>query len=422
MKLADLPKSEKSRASDEAAINKLYRDINTGALRRKRGAGADFDDLDDSDDDAEARQRRRRREFARMRKALFESDSNVGKIAEDPKKAAFLRAIEDREDEDDEFSEFLETQRDLAQEEEESQDFVPDSQAENRPPTATAAASSSVGDALLTRNKPLAESMLPTHPRANARRTQRDVTRKPLTLADIRASVSFLTEEPTALLNKTGPSIFEASSDVEMEDFIADEDINLDLPGDENIPDREVRSDDMPAPAPRANPRRTAPRPVPAFIDRLSLKRESSLNNTSISEGGAGAANLAFLPSRSSSLTGGFKTPALIRRATSAFSAASFGGGADENGISSYKGSASSAKSKGNDASTTSGSRGAKGGKKSSVNYFAREQERREALEKRRAKERGGSGGAGGVRGGRKGFSREESGLAKVLDRADSWE
>ena len=72
-------------------------------LRRKRGA--EFD-LSDSEDDAEARQRRKRREFAKMRKALLENE-NVGKIAEDPKKLAFLRAIEDREEDDDEELDFL---------------------------------------------------------------------------------------------------------------------------------------------------------------------------------------------------------------------------------------------------------------------------------------------------------------------------
>lgn len=35
-----------------------------------------------------------------MRKALL-ADEKVGQIAEDPKKLAFLRAIEDREDDDD---------------------------------------------------------------------------------------------------------------------------------------------------------------------------------------------------------------------------------------------------------------------------------------------------------------------------------
>lgn len=71
-----------------------------GALRRKRGA--DFDLSDDDDDRAQERRRRKQREFAKMRKALL-ADENIGKIAENPKKAAFLAAIEDRLDDDIDF-------------------------------------------------------------------------------------------------------------------------------------------------------------------------------------------------------------------------------------------------------------------------------------------------------------------------------
>lgn len=82
---------------DEARVNKLYKDITTGEIRRKRAA--DYD-LSDSDDDGEARRRMKRREFAKMRKALME-DENVGKIVKNPKSAAFLRSLEDREDDMD---------------------------------------------------------------------------------------------------------------------------------------------------------------------------------------------------------------------------------------------------------------------------------------------------------------------------------
>jgi mediator of replication checkpoint protein 1 len=70
--------ADKDRADDEKRVDKLYRDITTGALRRKRGAG--IDELsDDSDDEAAERRRQKQREFAKMRKALLE-DENVGKI------------------------------------------------------------------------------------------------------------------------------------------------------------------------------------------------------------------------------------------------------------------------------------------------------------------------------------------------------
>jgi mediator of replication checkpoint protein 1 len=69
--------ADKDRADDEKRVDKLYRDITTGMLRRKRGA--DLDDLSDSDDEAAERRRRKQLEFARMRKALLE-DEHIGKI------------------------------------------------------------------------------------------------------------------------------------------------------------------------------------------------------------------------------------------------------------------------------------------------------------------------------------------------------
>jgi mediator of replication checkpoint protein 1 len=69
--------ADKERKSDEKQLNKLYKDITTGALRKKRGG--DFDDLDDSDEELMERRRRKQEEFARMRRALL-ADERVGKI------------------------------------------------------------------------------------------------------------------------------------------------------------------------------------------------------------------------------------------------------------------------------------------------------------------------------------------------------
>lgn len=71
---------EKEREANEKGVDKLYRDITTGGLRRKRGAGVD-ELSDDSDDEAMERRRQKQREFAKMRRALLE-DENVGKIGE----------------------------------------------------------------------------------------------------------------------------------------------------------------------------------------------------------------------------------------------------------------------------------------------------------------------------------------------------
>ena len=411
-----LLRSEKSRASDEAAISKLYRDINSGALRRRRGDGADFDDLDDSDDDVEARQRRRRREEARLRKALLEGDSNIGKIAEDPKKAAFLRAIEDREDDDkEEVAEFLEnTPREGSQEEEvETQEIIPDSQAENRPPSATSATGIATTASLKRKRSTLGEARSSAHPPANARRITASIARKPTALADIRDSVSFLTEDPTEVLKRpVGPSLFDPNSDVEMDDA----DARLlhpplrPSPSDENhipplISDDETNANIIEPP--KKHPRRSDPNahPVPAFVDRLSLKRKSSSFQNA-----DGGGKMAFLDARSSSLANGkgFKTPALIRRATSSFSL----DGTDENGISRFNGGG-----KGREAEVKGRIGGGAGGKRSSVNWYAREQERREVMEKRKLKE-GGASVAAGVG---KGVNRENR-LGTLLGRQGSWE
>ncbi len=58
-------------------MEKLFKDITTGMLRRKRGAG-DYD-LSDSDDGGEAKRRMKRRQFAKMQKALF-ADERVSNI------------------------------------------------------------------------------------------------------------------------------------------------------------------------------------------------------------------------------------------------------------------------------------------------------------------------------------------------------
>jgi len=72
--------SDEERKEDEKRVEKLYKDIANGGLRRKRGA--DQGDLWDSDDEDEAAVRRRaakQKEFAKMRKALL-ADEKIGKI------------------------------------------------------------------------------------------------------------------------------------------------------------------------------------------------------------------------------------------------------------------------------------------------------------------------------------------------------
>lgn len=332
--------SDKERATDEKAVEKLFKDINNGLLRRKRGA--EFE-LSDSEDDVEARQRAKRREFAKMRKALLENE-NLGKIAENPKKLAFLRAIEDRDD--DENLVFLDdAPEDSSQPLPDTQE-IPNSQTINILPDSQP----------IKRKRPLEESTA-NRPTPAARRTKS--SKKPSTLAEIRDSVSFLLEDPNFL-----PLQPLDSSDIEEE--AAKHTTTTDPFG--------------------ARPHTTAP-----IIDRISLKRaESSSLSTS-------ASRLAFHDPSSGANGPGFKVPSLLRRATTLATSE------DRHGISTTTGTtATTERAAGGGEQGEFVKRG--GGKRSSVMGFAREVERRavvEGVERRReegrAMVRKGARGLGGL-------------------------
>ncbi|KAI4090138.1 MAG: hypothetical protein LQ344_004922 [Seirophora lacunosa] len=294
--------ANKERASDEKAVEKLFKDINNGMLRRKRGA--EFD-LSDSEDDIEARRSRKRREFAKMRKALLENE-NVGKIAEDPKKLAFLRAIEDRDDDED--LDFLDQPEAASQPAVggESQETA-DSQAQARPEPLV----------LGKRKRPLTESVpdAANRPPPSARRTFTES--KPQSLAEIRASVSFLTEEPD-VVTIAPLSSSPAASDNENEN---DENIN--------IPSSTIRrTDKNPFSSHRQRTNSNA-----AVIDRLSLKRTSTASTSTATS------KLFFhAPTADSS---NFRVPSLLRRATTSSSSSflsNVNSKTDQHGISTFAG------------------------------------------------------------------------------------
>ena len=357
----------------------MYKDINSGALRRKRGAGANFDDLDDSDDDHQARQARKRRDFARMRKALLDGDSNIIKIAEDPKKLAFLRAIEDRDDQDD--MEILESTPRAEDEEADTQDVILDSQSENRP------------SGTLKRRRDDIASELPPPKHAKSFETRRTILgppRKPTSLADIRASVSFLVEESDSMFSaKVGPTIFDASSDIEIE--CEELDVEHDTAAETEI-------------LKHKNPRRTAPKSnIPKFVDRLSLKRQESSKDSQ-----GNGSHLAFMDPRFTSDASAFKPPSLLRKATSSFSTFS---AQDEHGISTNNNAKKAAA-----AEPDVKGRGVGGGsKRSSVNFYARAAERKAILEKKQGK----NGVVGAVVAT---IKRQASGLSNLLGKASAWE
>ncbi|KAK2759879.1 hypothetical protein FQN54_002613 [Arachnomyces sp. PD_36] len=174
------------REQDEKQVSKLLKDITTGALRRKRGAADDLDLSDSDDERLAARRRAKRREFNKMRKALLE-DEKIGQIAENPKKLAFLRAIEDREPDDDIEIDFLQ-EGSGSQEEEGSKDESASQDAQ--------AASGEESGGKNKRKRPLNPSAADTtnRPPPNKRRTV--ASKKPATLAEIRESLSFLLEGP----------------------------------------------------------------------------------------------------------------------------------------------------------------------------------------------------------------------------------
>lgn len=324
--------SDRERANDEKQVEKLYKDITNGMLRRKRGA--DYD-LSDSDDGGEARKRMKRKEFAKMRKALL-ADERLGKIAENPKRQAFLRAIEDRGSEDemdflDDFAEQEET-TDSQSQGEGSQQIVPHSQ-----PTIMGPPKRKRSDDVAE-----AESRAPPH----LRRTK--PAKKPSNLSEIRESLSSLIEEPNSVVSQV-----DSGSETEDE---------LEIEGEEGLGSRKDKNKENRDPF-------ALRRKNVAIIDRISLKRASSSsisNNT----------RLAFA---ASSTTPGFKVPPLLRRATTNNSIASSTSSSVSGGMSATERTAGG----------SGGSDGVKrgGGKNSGVHYFARESERRAAVvktEKRR--------------------------------------
>jgi mediator of replication checkpoint protein 1 len=302
-------------------------------LRRKRGA--DYD-LSDSDDDGETRRRMKRKEFAKMRKALL-ADERIGKIAENPKRQAFLRAIEDRGSGDetgflDDFADQDGTVNSQSQSQSE-EPRVPDSQPEVMcPPKRKHSAETTE-----------AEQRLPPH----LRRTKS--AQKPSNLFEIRESLSCLIEEPNAMITPT-----ESGSESEEELEIQGE-----PKGKENHNPFALRRTNI------------------ATIDRIALKRASS---SSVSA----STRLAFAVSSS---TPGFKVPPLLRRATTnncvaSASAASSSSSSVSGGVSGIERSAGGS----GDGAIKRG-----GGKNSGVHYFAREAERKATVvktQKRREQKR----------------------------------
>ncbi|KAG4033866.1 hypothetical protein MFRU_004g03640 [Monilinia fructicola] len=312
-------------ANDEKQIQKLYNDLSKGTFRRKRGA--DYD-LSDSDDGGEARQRRRRAAESRKRKALL-ADEKLGKIAQNPKREAFLRAIEDRGSDDemgflDDFQERDDTTSDSQSQtqNDESQQPLQNETGETMGPPPKRKHSDSTGY---------------VRPPPHLRRTGK----KPSNLSEVRESLSSLIEDPHAMITTV--------------DLGSDSDDDLEIEGG---PEQGSQKNRDPFAV-----RRTGM----SIIDRIQLKRESSSNVAANNE------RLAFAAPSSQP---GHRVVPLLRKATTNSSILS---GTSSTGVSTGM-SATERMAGGKDEG--SGIRRG-GGKNSGVNSFVRESERKALMEKK---------------------------------------
>lgn len=275
------------RNRDEKDVAKLMRDITTGALRRRKNADDDLD-LDDSDDEHLARRREKQREFAKMRRALL-ADEKIGELAENPKKAAFFKAVEDREIDDDFNIDFLEEE--AGGSEEPSQELPSEEQS---------------SDPENKRKRPLEPSGedATNRPPPNLRRTRPSAaSKKPATLAEIRETLSFLTETPEY-------DSFHDDASLDGEDHKESEDALEEAPAE-----KETETNTFAKPS---HPRRTRG----VVVDRLALLRQASSNsaNTTTTSGNSKA---AFHNSCGSEGPIGFRPPQLLRRVTTGSSSSS---------------------------------------------------------------------------------------------------
>ena len=333
------------------------KDITTGALRRKRGGGGDFDLSESDDERIESRRRAKRREFAKMRKALL-ADEKLNKMADDPKKAAFLRSIEDQDYGEE--ADFLIHEYDGDSYLDSNISQSQDNGDSNGQVTTEAAANS--------KKRPFDSTNAGALNRAPAKFRRKTAMKKPTSLAEIRQSVSFLLNGPNADL--AGPSPLEealAELENDAEDELSRPETNVRRgpesndasdSGDTSSADGQdiERTDSS---VQYSNPRRRRGK----VVDRLTLRRQASSNLIS----GAKASKFAF-HTAANSFGSGFSfhgpPPMLSRRSTATTSTSSTSGGS------------------GTDVSATNRLGGGK--KAAAVNYYAAARDKAREIELRR--------------------------------------
>ncbi|KAK0726959.1 MRC1-like domain-containing protein [Lasiosphaeria miniovina] len=346
--------ADRERASDEKQVDKLFHDITTGMLRRKRGG--DWDDLEDEDDGGEARRRLKRRQFAKMQRALF-ADERISKVAENPRNQAFLRTIEDRGSDDDMDFIFAPTPAVAAE---------LDSQEDSQTPATTT---------IIPNSQPPMQTAAGSRPPASLRRTKDG--KKPSNIGDIRESLSNLLDEPSLHSSSVIPATDLRSDDDTSEDEQPQQPATTTAtspsrrPGSSGSGSSSNKENCNPNPRRRRGGNTNSNRE--AIVDRISLKRNASSSVT------GRAAFATANGSTSASGAGVFKVPALLRRATT-------------NSLMSSTSTSSSTSTTNNTATTAAkNNSGGSGfgedakikrtaGKRSGINFFARETERRAAL------------------------------------------
>ncbi|KAK4556698.1 hypothetical protein LTR86_006269 [Recurvomyces mirabilis] len=354
--------AEKQRQREEEETSKLYKDLTTGALRRKQAGAWGLDE--DEDEVAVRRRQMKQREEARKRKLLLQDDKIAGlaKGKQSKGKDAFLKAIAD----DDEGDELL----GLSDDEDDSQP-VTDSQVAETQQQAPAGPLQEVNG----NKRRLDDREIDSQDRPLAkRRIEANAFRKPASLLEVRESLSFLLDEPDTGL--VGSNIeLDPGSDIEHQsDYgLSDEENDDEYEAAEQA--EHARQNDggfapnqkdfdaitMPPPRLPASQRRTqAPPAKTAVVDRLSLKRGSSAGSDRAFGRSAWAAPAT---------TGGMRVPSLLRRATTNTASPT----ANDRGVTTGHASLSR---------ENSGSSVKMGGsKKSSLAYQERAEERRAIVE-----------------------------------------
>ncbi|KAG6106003.1 hypothetical protein E4U31_001086 [Claviceps sp. LM219 group G6] len=336
--------ADQERAQDEKQVEKLFKDLSKGMLRRKRGA--DFD-LSDSDSDGEARKRMKRRQFAKMQKALF-SDERVKKIAENPGNQAFLRSIEDHGSDVDDVD-ILDGSDSPSQTNVDTQQAQDDDK-ENQTQGASSAV---IPDSQAHASRGLSMGLSENHSlRAHPRRSKNG--KKPSHIGQVRETLSSLLDE------RYGSVIpaTETTSDTEDED--EDEDDNAD-------PSSSNKENQAPRPIPPPPPFHRLPTAPPTIVNRIGAMRRSnsSSSKTTSSFSSSSSTRMAFATPSALSSCPSFKVPPLLRRATTNSSFANASNSASASGAGAEIGTA------GGFGEAAKIKKGA--GKKSGIGGFARE-------------------------------------------------